>query len=293
VRRDRVQVVVAQSRQGCSARDYRVTDAPGTCPAGQYPLFDRPPLQADLIVTGTWGAPLALRVIDNHWKSKSGDERSNAPRRVAQARFVVAMAQEALDTDPMADVVILGDLNDYYGSEPVEVLRSTTRPALVHLYDALPALDRYTYIFDGSSQVLDHVLVSANLVPAVAEVNPVHISADYAAPAVPDPTSMFHTSDHDPVLVRLRPGGGTWLGGNLSYPGIEIEAIEAGGQVTGTAVTDARGDFRLWNLVPGTLHLRLRAPVLVKLPVASLDINVAQGENWLAAFPSTMYTGRQ
>ena len=210
-RRDRVKVVAGAGRQACSAVDYDVVAEVGACPDGQYALFDRPPLVVDVQVTGTWGAPYPLRVIVNHWKSKGGDETVNAGRRLAQAAFVAGLAQESLDADPGAHVVVLGDLNDYYGSAPVETLRSGTQPALVHLFDFLPEVDRYTYIFNGGSQTLDHVLISPALEPHVAEVQPVHVNADFAAPG--DEAGMHHASDHDPVLVRVRPAGAAWLGG--------------------------------------------------------------------------------
>jgi len=283
VRRDRVQVLAAQSRQGCSAVDYAVDEDRNVCPAGQFPLFDRPPLLADLLVTGAWDEPYALRVIDNHWKSKTGDELANAPRRVAQARFVAAAVQERLVVDSNAAVVVLGDLNDYADSESVATLRLATQPALVHTFDAMPPLDRYTYIYNGSSQILDHILVSASMAPAVVEVNPVHINADFAAPLAPSADRLHHTSDHDPVLVRIRPGGGAWMGGNLRYAGVRVEAIDAAGHLHSAAVTDAMGEFRLWNLTPGALRLRMTAPPYVTLASAVLDIVVAPGENRLVA----------
>ncbi len=126
--------------------------------------------RGDLTVTGAWGEPFALRVIVNHWKSKGGDETVNAVRREAQARHVATLVQERLDADPAAHVIVLGDLNDYYQSNAVEALRTSVQPPLVHSYDFLPPLDRYTYVFNGASQVLDHLLITANLLPLLAQV---------------------------------------------------------------------------------------------------------------------------
>ncbi len=104
-------------------------------------------------------------MIVNHWKSKGGDEKVNAVRRAKQARFVAALVQAQSAKDAAAHVVVLGDLNDYYASVPIEILRTSVQPALVHPYAFLADLDRYTYIYSGASQVLDHILITPNMTP--------------------------------------------------------------------------------------------------------------------------------
>jgi hypothetical protein len=199
-------------------------------------------------VAGAWGEPLALRVINNHWKSKAGDEAVNAPRRRAQAEFVASLAQAELTRNPAAAVIVLGDLNDYLASEPVETLRTATEPDLEQAYDWLPRLERYSYIFNGASQALDHLLFSPNLLPGLAEVNIVRVSADYATPAVDDPASYLHASDHDPIVARFRPAGAAWLGGNLRFPGIALAVTDAAGARSGQR--DHRRQRRLSALAP-------------------------------------------
>ena len=60
----------------------------------------------------------------------------------------------------------------------------------------MPLSERYTYVFDGNSQVLDQILVSESLRQA-AEYDSVHVNAE------------FHDqdSDHDPQVARLRVTG--------------------------------------------------------------------------------------
>jgi predicted extracellular nuclease len=98
--------------------------------------------------------------------------------------------------DRKAGVVVLGDLNDYQFSPALSVLRTGTAdgigPALLtDLISTLPVDQRYTYVFNGVSQVLDHILVG-NAVAGV-EYQVVHINAEYSDQA----------SDHDPQVVRL------------------------------------------------------------------------------------------
>ena len=286
IRRDRVDVLAATAEQGCSPVSYDVFDAPGACPIGEYGLFDRLPLVVDLNVRGAWGEPVRLRVIDNHWKSKSGDEAVNVPRRRGQAAFVAGLAQAWLDQDPAGAVVVLGDLNDYLGSEPVETLRTGTEPDLEQAYDWLPRLARYSYIYDGASQALDHILFSANLLDTLAAVNIVRVSADFAMPAVDDPESYLHTSDHDPVMVHFRPGGAAWLGGNLRYPGIMIEARGPDATTVAATATDANGDFRLWDLPAATtITLTLTAPAALTLPGEPMTLTLHPGINSYSARP--------
>src|SRR5262249_17644298 len=64
---------------------------------------------------------------------------------------------------------------------------------LTTLIDTLPAEERYTYVFDGNSQVLDHVLASAHALARLAGFDVVHVNAEFAVQA----------SDHDPGVARL------------------------------------------------------------------------------------------
>ncbi len=277
-RSDRVQVLDAALRQGCSPRNYDVPD-PSACAVGQYPLFNRPPLVVDLAVRGDWGDPYVLTVIDNHWKSKSGDESVNAPRRLAQAEHVARIVQERLDADPNAAVAVLGDLNDYLGSAPLAALATQPEPDLEHLYDRLRPLDRYTYIFNGASQVLDHILVTPALAANVGEVAPVRVNAEFPALLVPAADDVRHASDHDPVVVRVVPGGTGWIAGSVGYGALGVELIDAAGRVVAAATSDMRGDVRLWNVAPGSYRVRVTAPPYVILPVADVAIPVVSGEN--------------
>lgn len=143
-------------------------------------------------------------VVANHFASKGGDQpahgrfqppnRSSEEQRHAQARAVaefVRATEEAEGVRRPANVVVLGDLNDFEFSATVEEL--TADGLLVNALDSLPARERYTYVFDGQSQVLDQTLVS----PAIRHprLDIVHINAEFADQA----------SDHDPQVLRFRP----------------------------------------------------------------------------------------
>jgi hypothetical protein len=101
--------------------------------------------------------------------------------------------------DPRAPVVVAGDMNDDEASPTLAVLGEA---GLVSTWDRVLESDRYTYVFQGSSEVVDHVLLSAALGDAVTDVRVIHANADFASAA----------SDHDPVVVRMSIRGEGKLG---------------------------------------------------------------------------------
>jgi hypothetical protein len=156
-------------------------------------------------------------VIANHFSSKGGDDplfgrwqqpvRFSEVARHAQARVDRAFLDQLLGVDPGAKVVVLGDLNDFEFSATADILVGSGATALVDLPRTLPENERYTYVFEGNSQVLDHILLSRSLAfgpgsghghaPSAYEYDIVHTNAEF----------VDQDSDHDPQVVRLRPRG--------------------------------------------------------------------------------------
>lgn len=140
-------------------------------------------------------------VINLHLASKGGDdpifgrrqppETGSTARRTEQAETVAAFVQQILDADPAARVIVLGDFNDFENTEP---LRAFETAQLNDLVLRVPREQRYSYVYQGNSQVLDHVLVNETLADG-AEIDIVHVNAD-----LPDSS---RASDHDPIVVRL------------------------------------------------------------------------------------------
>jgi len=93
--------------------------------------------------------------------------------------------------DPAARVVVLGDLNDFENSDAVSAIE---KAGLEDLVERLPLESRYSYVYLGNSQVLDHILVSESLTDGV-EIEMVHVNAEFPA--------ADRASDHDPVIVKL------------------------------------------------------------------------------------------
>ena len=277
VRNDRVTVLSAQNEQACTRFSFSVRLIPGQCPARRLALFNRPPLVADLRVRGPWGEEYPLTVVVNHWRSKRGDESVNVVHRTLQAEHVAAIVQSRLDADPDAHVVVLGDLNDFQASKPVLALQNGTQPALVHAFDALPPQDRYTYIFNGASQVLDHLLLTAGMMPHVSAVDIVHINADFPIAQQPQPMTRFGSSDHDPLVLTVRPGGGGWIAGSAQIPNMPVELVNDTGAIVARTQSDRLGDFRIFDLPPAAYTLRFTLPAHVTLAASELRVQVEAG----------------
>jgi hypothetical protein len=140
-------------------------------------------------------------VVANHFSSKGGDEplfgrfqppaRPSEVARHAQAQSVNDFVDELVAADPRANVIVLGDINDFEFSATVDILEGGV---LTTLMDTLPKAERYSYVFEGNSQVLDQILVSGNLLGRFPiEYDPVHVNSEFADQA----------SDHDPQVARL------------------------------------------------------------------------------------------
>jgi len=141
-------------------------------------------------------------VVVNHFNSKGGDDPlfgSNQPptffsevQRQQQAQVVNDFVDSILVLDPQANVVVMGDLNDFQFSSPIQTLKDTV---LINLVETLPLNEQYTYIFDGNSQVLDHILVSQGLYNQLTGFDIVHANAEY--------DSNLRYTDHDPAVAQF------------------------------------------------------------------------------------------
>ena len=85
----------------------------------------------------------------------------------------------------------MGDLNDFGFSDAVGAL--TAGGGLVDLTDRLPEVERWSYIWQGNRQQLDHILASPDLAAQCTEARPVHANSEFAG----------QLSDHEPVVARF------------------------------------------------------------------------------------------
>jgi hypothetical protein len=144
------------------------------------------------------GEPFFL--VANHFNSKGGDNplfgrfqppvRSSEVQRHQQAQIVNDFVDSILAVDANANVIVLGDINDFEFSQTVSILKGDV---LEDLMDTLPLDQRYSYVFEGNSQVLDHIVVSNGLFTTPFVFDPVHVNAEF----------FDQLSDHDPSVARF------------------------------------------------------------------------------------------
>lgn len=184
--------------QAVSYENGSLTLNPGRIdPANSAFNSSRKPLAAQFTFNGE-----DVIVIANHFNSKGGDEPifgKNQPptlgsetQRMQIAGVVNNFIKDVKGKNPDANVVVLGDLNDFEFSNPLTVLKGNE---LTNMIEKVPAPERFTYTYQGNSQVLDHLLVTNNLAER-SEIDIVHINAPF--------TPMHgRVSDHDPLLAQI------------------------------------------------------------------------------------------
>ncbi|MFE0525456.1 endonuclease/exonuclease/phosphatase family protein [Streptomyces sp. NPDC058954] len=178
----------------------QLTASPGRIePANDAWKSSRKPLAGEFVFRGR-----TVFVIANHLNSKGGDQgltsqyqpptRSSETQRHAQATLVNAFVKSILDVQKNADVIALGDMNDFDFSGTAQILEGDGE--LWSAIKSLPKSERYTYDYQGNQQVLDQILVSPSIRRGCdLDYDSVHINSE------------FHDqiSDHDPQVLRFRP----------------------------------------------------------------------------------------
>ena len=157
----------------------------------------RKPLAAEFMFKGE-----DVIVIANHFNSKGGDQPifgENQPpvlgseaKRVEIAGIVNNFIKNVKSKNADANFVVLGDLNDFEFSNPLTTLKGNE---LTNLIEKVPAPERFTYSYQGNSQVLDHMLVSNNLADR-SKIDIVHLNSPFTP-------AHGRVSDHDAVLAQI------------------------------------------------------------------------------------------
>jgi len=187
-------------------------------------LNDRPPLVLRALVHRQDGPDFPLTVIVNHLRSLSGiNDPADGPRvrakRRAQAEYLANLIQARRSADPDEHLIVLGDMNAYQFNDGYVDTLATIRgvptsadevilaspdlvePNLVDASDGVPAAERYSYVFEGNAQQLDHMLLSANLAPRLTALRHGRLDADFPESLRGDASRPERLSDHDPLVA--------------------------------------------------------------------------------------------
>ncbi|MFJ5274024.1 endonuclease/exonuclease/phosphatase family protein [Streptomyces sp. NPDC088358] len=178
----------------------RLTASPGRIDPGNTAwTTSRKPLAGEFVFRGR-----TVFVIANHFASKGGDQgltaqyqppvRSSETQRHLQATAEKSFVDQILKAQKDADVIALGDLNDFEFSDTAKILEG--HGELWSAIKSLPKSERYTYDYQGNEQVLDQILVSPSIRrDCDFDYDSVHINSEFSD----------QISDHDPQVLRFRP----------------------------------------------------------------------------------------
>ena len=215
-------------------------------------LFDRPPLAADIRTRNGQ----TFTVFGNHFAAKGGgseaEEGGRSECRQAQARFVAQQVQAV--TRRRGQSIVAGDLNSFENEKPLRVLEGEGQ--LDNQFDREVDKQRYSFLFNGRLQTLDHILVTGGLNRRFAAFQYAHFNVDYfererqQGQVARDGEKL---SVHEPPILTLNdpaapvsppppppppPGGGNGGGGNGGAPGRRINGTSGDDVLVGTAGND-------------------------------------------------------
>lgn len=197
----------------------------------------RSPLSAQFTFNGE-----TITAISVHSTSRGGSDPlfgANQPpanageaARIAQSTAIQAYVANILGTDPDAFVAVLGDFNAFYFEQSLELIEGSI---MTNLHRTLAEEERYSYVFEGNAQAIDHILVTNNLY-GTAQFDAVHLNSE-------QPSGPSRPTDHDPVLATL-----------LLNTAAVAQAGSASGNedtvISGTVTaTDRNGDTLTYSLV--------------------------------------------
>jgi len=183
------------------------------------PLHDRPPLLLNANLPTN--PPTPVQVLNLHMRSLIGIEGSNSffvrNKRHEQGISVAEMIQQLQSS---GNLFILGDFNAFQFSDGYVDLYSQlcgtptlgaqysplsiVSPSLSEPLETLPEQDRYSYVFRGNAQVLDHCLAGSLNGLEITRMAYARGNADYALAYEDNPFVPQSCSDHDGLLVYVQ-----------------------------------------------------------------------------------------
>lgn len=172
---------------------------------------------------------------DPLWGATQPPADAGDAARTAQAGAVGSYVFDHLADNPALQFMILGDWNGFYFETAQTQL--TDGGVLTNLSTLLDSAERYSYVFEGNSQLIDNMLVTGGLL-ANAAYDAVHLNAQFIG--TPRPT------DHDPQLALLRLGAAPT---DLVISNASIDENQPANTVVGTlSATDSARDTLTYEL---------------------------------------------
>ena len=177
-------------------------------------------LDAVIDKPGFPGESVQVLVVHNRSLSGIASEERVRVKRLEQAQSIAAIVQDIQTNDPSVKLAVIGDFNAYEFTDgyvdvmgqiigeivPEDNLLSgddLVDPNLTNQVLSLPAEERYSFIFNGTAQVLDHVLTSTAFDESVTEM--AYGRGNVGAPEIfeDDYTTLLASSDHDGLVMYV------------------------------------------------------------------------------------------
>ncbi len=182
-------------------------------------LHDRPPL-----VLKGWSGFMPIKVMVVHNRSLSSIETERVQvKRFEQAQSIAQKVQNIQSKRRKANLVVVGDFNAFEFTDgyvdavghirgdfdPAESMLSgmdLVDPNLMNQLMSLPEDERYSFVFQGNAQTLDHALTSKSLDLRVRGMQYARGNADAAVDLINDDTTSLRASDHDGLVLYIYNG---------------------------------------------------------------------------------------
>ena len=153
-------------------------------------------------------------ILARHYRQPPN--RSTENLRKKQAHAIRNYINSKFSLQPEALLLVAGDFNDFEFAKKGEGKNHTValiqegssdETYLTNIAFMLGQNNRYSYIYKGNSQLLDHMLLSPALLTHLVDVEINHINACYPQVLSTDKATLIRSSDHDPIKAVLNTCG--------------------------------------------------------------------------------------
>ncbi|HJS51446.1 MAG TPA: carboxypeptidase regulatory-like domain-containing protein, partial [Pyrinomonadaceae bacterium] len=255
-------------------------------------LHDRPPLvlQATLNPPTTL-VPRRVIVVVNHMRSfidvelVTGEGTRVREKRKRQGESVAGLLQELQTLNPGVPVIAVGDYNAYQFSDgytdPIATIKGmptaddqivvdqspdVVNPNFINLTDSLPESERYSFIFEGTPQALDHIIVNSAASAILQRYAIARNNADFpdSAPFTDVARPEVH-SDHDspiayfsfpiPTAADASITGRVVSASGRGIANVVVTVTDMNGNRVGSATTNPFGFYAVSDLPVGNSYV--------------------------------------
>lgn len=148
------------------------------------------------------------------WKSAGGFAEGfflSSLKRVSQALETRQLVDQIFSNDPSARIIVAGDFNAEPDEVPVQAIRGavedTNNPELAHteltaIARTIAESNRFSLIFRGKQEMIDHMLVSRSMLSAYRGIE-IHNEALHDESIAFANDLKFPDSDHAPVVAEF------------------------------------------------------------------------------------------